>query len=381
MGTLGLSLLPILIVDHGLKGFWPPLVMGLTKGALFVGVLLGGILSDRMGAKGSVTLSFLLEGTGLLALLLVPHWGGWASALALGGLALVAQLGNAMTPSSSRILLFSLVGTTQDRREAQGWLRTANNLGVVFSSGLGWILTSLGITGIFLIDATTSYLAAILLWTVLSAKRLRATAPPLEVAARGVAERPDWWVPALKVAGMVGLTSLAYQIVETALAVRFRLEYGELGVSRFSAALLINASLCAVFGVIANRHIQRIDRAFALGFTLTLAALGLVAWTPAHVELLYPIIFLLTLGEIFFYALAQFALMSLVPAGPRSGARYGRLLMLQTGAKWVGGAVAFPLVVERNGAGWLAAGIGLLGAWVWGMARDPLRKLEAGDFT
>ncbi|MGZ3741733.1 MAG: hypothetical protein ACXVB9_20320, partial [Bdellovibrionota bacterium] len=67
-GTIGLSIVPVILVEHHLSAGESASVMGAIKAAGLVGVLLGGRLCDLWGLRTTLLLSFLISGLGMLPL-------------------------------------------------------------------------------------------------------------------------------------------------------------------------------------------------------------------------------------------------------------------------------------------------------------------------
>ncbi|MFN7135857.1 MAG: MFS transporter, partial [Myxococcales bacterium] len=126
VGAVGLSLLPMLLVERALPSETSSLVMGLVKAAVLLGSFAGGWVADRAGLRVALVSSFAIAGTGLALLPLASDW------VVLAALAMLAQLGNAMFHSPARLLVTSAVAP-EHQREAIGWLRGAVNGGQIVS--------------------------------------------------------------------------------------------------------------------------------------------------------------------------------------------------------------------------------------------------------
>src|SRR5262249_5122324 len=101
--TIGLSLLPMPLIDNLPSTGVSSTILGLVKVALVAGTLLGGVVADRVGMKKSILLSFLLAGIGLGCLPLGD------SVVWIGFWAVVGQLGQAVFYSPARVMVVELV--------------------------------------------------------------------------------------------------------------------------------------------------------------------------------------------------------------------------------------------------------------------------------
>src|SRR4051812_41200248 len=66
-GTIGLSIIPVVLVERKISVDQSAWIMGSIQAASLVGVLGGGWLSDVLGLRGTLLLSFLISGLGLAA--------------------------------------------------------------------------------------------------------------------------------------------------------------------------------------------------------------------------------------------------------------------------------------------------------------------------
>lgn len=368
VGSIGLSLLPMLLVERNAGTAESSLVLGSVKAAGLVSVLVGGALSDRLGARAVVLLSFALQGIGLGLLPFAPT----LALMALAGI--VGRTGEMFFQSPARLLLTESAAR-EHRSEALGWLRTANNAGQVVCYGVGLLFAGAGVAPLMVFDAATS-LVALGLGT-------RLLKPSETAEASAVAEEPPVttsWAPALWCAAANAGFVLVYEVFMVGAAASYRDRFGDRGLAVFSGAMVVNTVLCALVAVVASRTIRSPRRALPAGAVL-MAVGATVALTPTTPPALILVgAFVLTLGEVVFAALSQVTLLQLVPARTNRGRAYGSLLLPQMGGRIVGAAIAFPLVVHGSAPTASVAALGAISVVVaWYAGREAERVLRSAS--
>jgi hypothetical protein len=337
-GAIGLSLLPMLLVERHASTADASLSMAVVKGAGLGGMLLGGVLTDRLGARLVLLGAFALQAVGLGLLPLAPTL---ALLVACG---VAAKVGDSLFVSPSRLLLTELIEPA-NQAEAIGWLRTANNAGQIVCFGVGALFSAFGVMPLMLFDSATSLVAL-----VLGSRLLPSLRPP---AARTGADRrdpaPAGWGPAVLCAAANGGFVLLYELFMVGAAGSYRLRYGESGLALFSTAMVIDTVLCALVAVVAARLFRDVRVVLPLGTALLAAGAALALAPGVPLPLLYVGVFVLTLGEIIYMSLASLTLIRLVPGHRARGASYSALLVLQELGRIAGGALAFPLAIAAFG--------------------------------
>lgn len=367
-GGIGLGLVPMLLVQRQASPADSAAIMTLVKSAAMVGTFGGGWLCDRVGVKRAVLVAFALNGVGIGLIPFVPS----LALLCLFGM--VAQTGQAMFPSSARLLVTQLVPPEQQRKSI-GWLRSVNNLGQIVAFSISWAFSGLGIAPLLVFDAMTC-LAAI----AFGGRLIPRQAPLHEAAAArdpdsGEIPRPsrrDWRV--LGVAALcVGLYSFQYELYSVGAAAMFEISYGKRGLALFSQVMVINTVLCAALGVYAARFLRRVNYVMPAGLLLTTAGTWLtLILGPRMPWAIYSGAFVLTLGEVVFMAMGSYVLMRLTPSSRRQGSIYGSVLLVQMGLRVLGGAAAFPLVVHGAHPAAFVAALGLAALVCWASIRKEL---------
>ncbi len=331
-GTIGLSLLPMLLVEKQLSSGSASAVMTLVKVALLVGMLAGGWATDRLGMKRSLLLSFALAGIGLGCLPLGDTT-VWICAFAV-----IGQLGQAMFYSPARVMVVGMVPPAQ-QQESIGWLKTANNLGNIFSYAIGALCFHWGVLVLMLFDSLTSLVA------------VGVGARVLPDLGRAKAKRPEagggtWSLFTLCTLAVAGFFFF-FELFMVATAAKCRIAYGDEGLRLFSEAMIINTVLCTGLAVVASRVLRNPNIVFPVG--IALVAIGTwLATDLASKPVIFAGVLVISLGEIAFTALAQFVIIRATPRTPRPGLVYSMSLVVQSLGRIAGATLAFPVVVHGD---------------------------------
>jgi MFS family permease len=335
-GTIGLSLLPMLLVEKGFSSGSSAAVMTGVKTGLLVGTYLGGVLSDRVGMKWSLVASFFLSGVGLGFL---PFG---STVLWIGFWAVVTQFGQALFYSPARLLVVELV-PPEEQQESMGWLKTTNNLGNIFSYVLGTLFAGLGVTLLILFDSVTSLTACIVgAWLLPNPTKHEPGAKKQGGEATGTWK--TFVMCTLTVAGFYFL----FDLFMVSTSARCRALFGQEGLRIFSEAMVLNTVLCTAFVVVAARRLNNPRVVFPVSILLSAIAMLLVAHDVKQKAVILVATLIITVAEILFTALAQFVLIRATPASGSQGAIYGFSLLVQSAARVVGSALAFPMIVNGD---------------------------------
>jgi MFS family permease len=338
MGSIGLSLIAILLVDKGVTTAQGSFVLAALKAMIVTGTLVGGALSDRVGPRTLVLAAFLLSAVGLGGL---PFGGTVAVILAFG---LLAQFAESVINVGQRLLLTQEV-SEENHKEALGWLRMVNNAAQIVTFSVAALASRLGVAPLMLLDASTSLGAFILGRRLLS---------PDE----GPAERPDapkpGGAPASKVVffgcALVFLGwSLFYELFVEGISGRLEALHPGEGLRRFSLIMILNTVLCAALAVRATKAFPRSFTAIAGGLALTACGILAAAWRTSSMAWVFFGMGLLTAGELMLGAVAQYTLIRLAPGGRNSGTYYSFGLTFMQCGRILGAAGAFPLLVHAQG--------------------------------
>lgn len=363
IGKIGLTLLPLLLVEKQISTDDSSAIMGTVKGFRLLGLWGGGWLGDVVGLRATMILSFILNGAGLLLLPLMAGVG------TLGLAAVAAQVGNSMYPSSARLLLVRLIGRGE-QQEALGWLRMSNNLGQIVAFGSGALFAGLGAAFFMYFDATTSLLAAITAYFLFKNLGQATKRQPREANSNagssggeglssGEGIRP--WIVFYAAAMISCCFTVIYEIYMIGASAKYRIVFGSDGLAIFSTALVINTTICTVLAVPAARWIKKPQIAIPIGIFLTALGTSVLTFPQLSDSSLerstlltwvYLGAFLVTIGEVVFASLISLVLIRKTPSHPKwGGSIYGTALVIQAFGAVVAGVITFPMIVHGT-QGW-----------------------------
>lgn len=334
-GSIGLELIPMLLVIKKLAPFEASMVIGAIKSAMFVGGFFGGWLSDRVGVRTSFVVSFLISGIGMSVL---PFTSQTAVMCVFGAL---AQVGVSMFPSTARLMVFELLPKTQ-QQEGVGWLKSANNLGSVVSYMIAGLASTFGFMALMLFDAICSFGAALAGRIILrSAKYTHPLKPSVPL---NPSTSKDWSLFILIVL-VVAFEMFIYSMFMVAAPALCQLYYGDNGLKTFSSLMLINTVLCSVFAVYASRRVKNPYVSILLGAFLNGLGFLLVVLFAKDKIFLLCAVFILTLGELLFSSMAPYLVARLTPDNKNKGSTFGTAMVVQNIGRFAGSTLAFPLIV------------------------------------
>lgn len=337
-GTIGISLLPMLLIEKEFSTGQSTTIMTLAKSSVFLGAFLGGALSDHLGLKWSLLLSYIISGIGLG---LLPHG---QSMWAISFFGILAVLGTHMFTGPARMLLMELL-PPKKQGEGLAWMRTAANLGQVVSFGIGFLFSGLGLRFMMGFDAATSILAAILLAYLLVPKQKKS---------KVTEEKPKFtlitgnWRVFVLLACVIGGFNFLYEVYMVSTSALCKVDFGDDGLRIFSSIMLVNTILCAIFSVVVAKRWNDPNYLIPVGLVLISIACVLTKISGTNKTLLFTGAFLITMGELMFAAISGVALIRAAPLSRRPGTVYSVGLLIQSFGKFLGAALAFPMLVHGN---------------------------------
>jgi len=315
--------------------------------------LVAGVLTDRIGRRATLAGSMLAAAAAMVGL-------GYSTTLPmiLTGMLVLGLLVEAYRPASSA-LVADLV-TASERPMAYGLLFWAINLGYAVSMVAGGWLAHLGFVWLFLADAATSVVFAVLVWRAVP-----------ETSSRETTETGGL-VTVLRDRTMLAFTlvgfgnALVYMQTATMLPVAMTAVVG-LDTREFGKAMALNGILIVVFQPLVSGRLGRRDPARVLALSLAVMAVGFAATAYADsAASLAVTVVLWTIGEILGAGIIGTIVAQLAPAHLRG--RYSGLF----GFAWAAAAVLAPGLGSRLlaigmealwftvGAVGLAAALGML---------------------
>jgi len=368
VNKLGTFVVPFLALyltrERGLSVPQAGLTVSLYGAGTLVSAAWGGLVADRYGRRVSMVLGLSLGALATLHL-------AWARApwhIALATL-LLGCVSDAYRPGVSAFI--ADVIPPAERAAAYGLLYWAVNLGFSISPVLAALLVDRGFLLLFVLDAATSLVFAVLVWRKVPETRPPGTVP---VSARGAfaAVLPNFiYMRFLVITFMTGLvfyqhaTTLPMDMARHGLSAR---DYGFL--------IAINGILIVLFQPSVARALKRFRRSRALGVSAALVGVGFGCTALATGRALYGLsIAIWSVGEIVMAGLGPALVSDLAPAHQR-GTFQGAYQIAWGFAAFLGpGLGSWVLATQGSAALWgaclVTGGACAVGHWAFGGATDP----------
>lgn len=338
VGSIGLGLIPILLVEKEVSTGEGAFVLSTLKVMILLGTLVGGALSDKVSARTTVLTALLMSAAGLGFL---PFQNSIYLILFFG---ILAQSAEALMNVAQRILLMAQVDASH-QKEAIGWMRMVNNSAMIFSYMVGAIGARLGLMPLMLFDAASS------LASFFIGRRILPAAAAHQSPDRGLGAGNAGQNSKLSFFGCATVLfgwSFFYELFLEGGAGRLEILHPGEGLRRFSLMMILNTALCAVFSVHAARIFTKSWTAIFWGLLLTAAGLLTAGWGMTSQTYVFLGMFLLTLGELMLGAVAQYTLMRLTPGRQSAGFYYSLGLSLMQSGRILGAGLAFPLLIHAE---------------------------------
>ena len=353
-GTMVLPFIALFLTrDRGFVVIEAGRLIGLYGLGSLAGSYLGGWLSDRVGSIRTQQASLIAAGAGYLWILQVDRPDVLAASIVLTSIAAEALRPAVMTAVAHRAPRDAVA-------RSFALLRLAVNLGMAIGPAVGGLLATYSYSLLFLGDALTSWLAALLLYLMLSPRRAGA---PEEAAAAGPARSPWDDRPFLLLTGIVALLALCFFQVFSTLPIYLRQTYG-LRENIIGPLIGLNALTIVLFEMVLIHRVERGNRLAWIGVGAFLVCGGL-ALLPLGRSVIWAVVSTLvwTLGE-----MLSLPLMNAVVAdraAPASRGRYMGIYTMAFSAAFVVAPVGGTWVFERLGPDVLWLCVGLLGIPLW----------------
>jgi MFS family permease len=329
------------------------------------GAWLGGLGSDRFGADRTMAASLIASGAWFVFLGLQREI--WAIGLGVLGLAITAD---AFRPA----VMASMADRAPEalRVRAFALLRLALNLGLTVGPAMGGLLAVRGYLWLFLVDAVTSWAAAIVLF--LAPRAVASTGPTAATAPR--TDGSPWSDgPFVAVLALTfGIAAVFFQIIST-VPLYLREAYG-LREDVIGALLGLNAAIVVLFEMVLVHWAERRARIrlIALGCFLICAGFGLM---PFGSSLAYAALTIVvwSIGEMLSLPLINALVADRAARGQRG--RYMGLYTMSFSAAFVLAPAAGTWIYDHLGADQVWHVVGFAGvplALGWLAVRGPLRR-------
>lgn len=314
-GTMVLPFFALFLIrERGLTILAAGQLVALYGVGSIAGSFLGGWLSDRIGSIRAQQASLLSAGVGYLVILYVE------SIPALGVVVLLSSIaGEGFRPAVMTAIAHR--APQQIRARSFALLRLAINLGMAIGPAVGGFLATYSYTHLFVVDAATSWLAAILLTRRLRGGRAggREDEPrPLPSARSPWRDGPFLLLLLL----VVAMGASLFQVFST-LPIHLREAY-LLRENSIGLVLAFNATLIVMFEMVLTHWTERRNRMFLIGLGAFLICAGL-SLLPLGTSIALAVLSTMvwTVGE-----MLVLPLLSTVVAERAAGGRQGRYMGL-----------------------------------------------------
>lgn len=335
------------------------LLFALFSLSSFIGSMLGGALTDRLGRKGMMIFSLITTSLSSVVMGLVGSLQAFYAVAVLTGI--VTETGGPAYQAMVADLL-----PEHKRTQGYGIIRVAFNVSAALGPAIGGILASQSYLALFLSDAVISLFTAGLVWRVLPETR-----PQSEPGAKeeNVASSFGGYLVVLRDSvfmaflGASILMGLTYMNLGTTLGVFLR-DVHEVPESSYGLLLALNAVMVVGLQFPITRRIERLPQMLmmALGSALYAVGFGLFGFAAGMPAFALGIV-ILTVGEMLVAPVAQAVTARLAPEHMRG--RYMAVFGLSFGIPFGIGPVLAGLILDHADPHllWYAAGgVGFLAA-------------------
>jgi predicted MFS family arabinose efflux permease len=350
-GTMVLPFLSLYLThDLGLTVVRAGQIIGCFGFGSMIGSYAGGWLSDRVSALRVQQLSLAASGVGFLAFTRLESF----FSLALG-IFVLAAVSDAFRPA----LMASVAhySAPQTSKRSFALIRLAANLGMGVGPAIAGLLAPYGYVWLFVGDAATCWMAALVLVVVFGA----GVKPEVDAAGSSTPPGRSPWRdgPFLLFLGLIVILAMTFFQVWTTMPLFLRASYG---VSERSIGLLmsINALLIALTEMLVIRAVEQLDGLRTVGVGALLVGLGLaiLPFGPPYSFAVAAMV-VLTVGEMLAMPISNTVVAERAGRG-RTG-RYMGIYTLAFSTAFVIGPVAGTAVYQHLGPDVLWFGIGGIG--------------------
>jgi MFS family permease len=324
-------------------------IIGLYGVGAGIGSYLGGWLSDRIGPMRTQQLSLIVGGVGFVWLGMLRS----AAAIAVAVL-LVSMVAEAFRPAVMAV--FAQRAPREARARGVALLRLAANLGLGIGPAVGGVLALHSYRWLFIGDAITCWLAALLLALALSGDEPRGPRGGT-VSARGRSPWTDG--PFLLLNLQVLLMAVVLFQAFTTLPLYLRQGFG-FRENTIGALMALNALMIVALEMVLIHWAERCDRMrlVGIGAFLLCAGFGLLPLGSSLGYAAFTVV-IWTMGEMLSLPLSGAAVVD--RSGPHNSGRYMGIYSLSFGAAFLIAPVIGTWVYDAYGPATLWYGIGVLG--------------------
>jgi MFS family permease len=323
----------------------------------FIGVILGGALSDRMGRKGMLIFSLISTSLSSVIMGLVN------SMAAFYTLALIEGIFTETGGPARQAMVADLL---PEEKHAQGYgiIRVAFNLSVTIGPAIGGFLAARSYLSLFISDAVISLISAIIVW-----RAMPETKPQLQpgVPQESMAEAFRNYSHVLRdtlfmlflLAGI--LIGFVYMNMNTTLGVYLRDSHG-VAEARYGLILSLNAAMVVLFQFPITRRIEGLPPMLMMALGAALYAIGFAMYGFVSIYSLFLLaMVIITVGEMLIAPVSQALVARFAPEDMRG--RYMAVFGFTFGIPYAIGPLLAGLVLDNadpRSLWWIAGFIGTL---------------------
>jgi len=330
-------------------------IFGIVAVAGFVGNVIGGALTDRLGRKGMVIFGLLTSAFVNLLLAFVSD----IRVIYVGAL-FIGLFGNAGGPAAQAMVADLL--PEQKRAQGFGILRVIFNLAVTIGPAIGGFLATRSYLLLFICDAVSSTITAIIV-----ALAIRETKPELaegeaeETMAQTFGGYADVLrnVPFILFVGAYILLTFVYMQMNTTLGVYLRDTHGvpEQG---FGYILSLNAAMVVLFQFAITRRIAKYRPLIimAVGTLLYAIGFGMYGFVSTY-SLFVAAMVVITIGEMLVAPVSQALAAKFAPEDMRG--RYMAIFGISGAIPFAVGPLLAGMIMDNVDPRWLWYAAGLVG--------------------
>ncbi len=330
----------------------------------FIGQMLGGALTDRMGRKSMMIFSLISTSFSSVLMGLVDSFSAFL---------ILALFVGILTEGGGPARQAMVADLLPEQKRAQGYgiIRVAFNLSVTIGPIIGGFLARSSYLYLFLADALISTISAFIVWRAMPETKPTpkpgAAEETMATTFRGYGRvLRDSFFMLFLAAGI--LTGLVYMNFNTTLGVYLRDVQGvpELG---YGLLLSLNAGMVVLFQFAITRRIERYAPMLMMALGAGLYALGFGMYGfISSISLFVLAMVILTIGEMIIAPVSQALVASFAPEDMRG--RYMAIFGFSWGIPYAVGPLAAGLILDNTNPQylWWAAGfVGILATtmYIW----------------
>jgi MFS family permease len=348
----------------------------------FIGVLLGGALSDRLGRKGMVIFSLISTSVSNVIMGLVD------SLTVFFMFALVVGIFTDAGHPAHQAMVADLL-PEEKRAEGFGILRVVFNLSVAIGPAIGGFIAARSYLALFITDAIVSLISAFIIWRAMPETKPQPehdyVPESMMSTFRGYGKVLRDTLFLLFITGGV-LSGFAYMNMNTTLGVYLRDSHG-IPESGYGFILSLNAAMVVLFQFWITRRIKMFAPMIVMAVGTLLYAVGFALYGFVTTYVLFLLAMaIITIGEMLIAPVSQAQIARFAPEDMRG--RYMAIAGFSFGIPYAIGPLLAGFVLDNTQAEvlWWAAGIvGLLSAMVYlrlhrALGREPqMRAIEVFD--